>query len=71
MPDLRPDDSVMEKSPIFMLFNDADAEFSAQCRVLFERRASAYLDMECLAIVGWLFSDCLMQVYEASYQTIM
>ncbi len=61
----------LPRVPLFMLFNDADEEFPAQCRVLFERRASVYLDMECLAIIGWLFSDYLMQVHEASYQTLM
>jgi hypothetical protein len=27
--------------------------------VLFERRAERYLDMECLAMVGMLFAECL------------
>ena len=45
-----------------MLFNDEDDEFSARCLVLFERRAERYLDMECLAIVGWLLSDYLHRV---------
>jgi len=39
------------KSPI-VLFNDADDEFPADCKVLFERSAEHYLDMECLAITG-------------------
>lgn len=42
-----------------MLFNDGDDEFSARCLVLFERRAEKYLDMERLAIVGWLLADYL------------
>ena len=47
------------KVPLLMLLNDEDEEFSARCLVLFERRAEEYLDMECLAIVGWLLSDYL------------
>lgn len=37
---------------MLMLFNDADEEFGADCRVLFERRTESYLDMECVAILG-------------------
>ena len=47
----------LPKVPLLMLFNDADAEFTASCAVLFERRAEKYLDMECLAMVG-------MQLFE-------
>lgn len=43
--------------PVFLLFNDVDAEFPAEIRVLFERRAEKYLDMESLAIVGVLMAD--------------
>ena len=49
--------NALPKIPLLMLFNDADAEFPAQCAVLFERRAENYLDMECLAMVG-------MQLFE-------
>ena len=42
-----------------MLCNDADEEFPARCRVLFERRAENYLDMECLAMVGMLLFEYL------------
>jgi hypothetical protein len=45
--------------PVFLLFNDSDAEFLAEIRVLFERRAERYLDMESLAIVGVLMADYL------------
>lgn len=51
----------LPRVPMYLLFNDADDEFSAQCRILFERRAEQYLDMESLAILGWLLSDYLMQ----------
>lgn len=49
----------LPRVPVFLLFNDADAEFGAECSVLFEKRAERFLDMECLAILGWLLSDYL------------
>jgi hypothetical protein len=49
----------LPKVPILLLFNDLDSEFPAQSSVLFERRASKYLDVECLAMAGWLFSEYL------------
>jgi hypothetical protein len=45
--------------PIMLLFNDADEMFPAQCVTLFECRAKTFLDMESLAIVGWLMADYL------------
>ena len=45
--------------PLLLLFNDKDKEFSAQCGVLFEKRVEKFLDMECLAMVGMLFSEFL------------
>ncbi len=49
----------LPKVPVLLLFDDADEEFPAQCKVLFERRAKNYLDPECLAILGTLLSDFL------------
>lgn len=37
---------------MLLLFNDADCNFGADCRVLFERRTERYLDMECVAMLG-------------------
>jgi hypothetical protein len=51
--------NALPKIPVLLLFNDADDEFAAQCRVLFERRAEKYLDMECLAMVGMHLFECL------------
>ncbi|WP_300674427.1 DUF3786 domain-containing protein [Desulfoluna sp.] len=42
----------LPKVPVFLLFNDTDDEFPAQATLLFQRNAAAYLDMECLAMVG-------------------
>ena len=38
--------------PVILLFNDADEDFSAQATLLFQKNAAAYLDMECLAMIG-------------------
>ena len=49
----------LPKIPILLLFNDADDEFPADCKVLFEKRVESYLDMECVAIIGMLLSEFL------------
>lgn len=49
----------LPKVPLLMLFNDQDEDFPAQCTLLFERRADQYLDMECLAMTGWLLASLL------------
>ncbi len=58
----------LPKVPILLLFDDADDEFPAQCKVLFERRAEYYLDPECIAIVGTLFYEFLKKLQPAKYQ---
>lgn len=49
----------LPRIPILLLFNDADEEFPADCKVLFEKRTESYLDMECVAIIGMLLSEFL------------
>ncbi|MFP4348689.1 MAG: DUF3786 domain-containing protein [Thermodesulfobacteriota bacterium] len=49
----------LPRIPLLLAFNDEDEDFPAQATVLFERRAERYLDMECLAMVGWLLCDRL------------
>jgi hypothetical protein len=56
---------------ILLLFNDTDEEFSAQCLLLFERRAEKYLDMESLAILAWLLTDYLSQSEGDMRTTVM
>ncbi|QTA92099.1 DUF3786 domain-containing protein [Desulfonema magnum] len=56
----------LPRVPLLLLFNDADDEFPAQCSVLFEKRAEKYLDMECLAMAGWLLSDYLTEAVGGS-----
>ena len=57
--------------PILLLFNNTDEEFSAQCLLLFERRAEKYLDMESMAILAWLLTDHLNQSQGDSRTTVM
>ena len=42
----------LPKVPVYLLFNDAEDGFAAQCTLLFERSAEFYLDMESLAMLG-------------------
>ena len=49
----------LPRVPVLLLFNDRDEEFPAQCSVLFEKRTEAYLDMECVAMVGMLLHNYL------------
>lgn len=49
----------LPRLPVFLLFNDRDAEFPAECRLCFERRAAAYIDMESLAILAALLAGKL------------
>ena len=44
---------------LLLLFNDRDEEFPAEAKILFPDNAAAFLDMECLAILGWLLKDFL------------
>jgi hypothetical protein len=49
----------LARVPLLLLFNDQDEDFPAQCSVLFEQRAEAYLDAECLAILGGMLGKNL------------
>ncbi len=51
----------LARVPLLLLFNDRDEDFPAQCSVLFEQRAEAYLDAECLAILGGMLGRRLKQ----------
>lgn len=62
---------VLPKIPLLLLFNDEDEEFPAQCSLLFQKKAERYLDMECLAILGWFLTDALIQDLETDHKTIM
>ena len=49
----------LPRVPLLLLYNDADVQFPAECKVLFERCAAAFLDMECLAILGMRLAELL------------
>ncbi len=51
--------NALPKVPVVLLFHDADEEFPAKATVLFQKNASSYLDMECLAMVGGILAHCL------------
>ena len=61
----------LSKIPLLLLFNDKDDEFPAQCSVLFEKRVEKFLDMECLAMVGMLFSDYLRKELSKKEQNLV
>ena len=53
----------LPKIPVYLLFNDQDDEFPADCSILFEKRAGRYLDMECLAMTGMALAQGLIKTY--------
>jgi hypothetical protein len=53
--------NAMPQIAIYLLFNFADNEFRASCKVMFEKVASMLLDPECLAILATLFSNKLVR----------
>ncbi len=52
----------LPRIPLLLLFNDQDEEFPAQCSILFQKRTEAYLDMECVAMVGMLLYNYLSKL---------
>jgi hypothetical protein len=53
--------SPLPKVPLLLVFNDADDDFPAAASLLFEKRASTYLDAESQAILGHVLSDRLLK----------
>ena len=51
----------LPKVPLLLVFNDADDDFPASASLLFEKRASTYLDAESQAILGHALSDRLIK----------
>ena len=56
---------------LLLVFNDQDEEFPPEAKVLFPDNSDKFLDMECLAISGWLLSDYLYLACGGSTMTIM
>ncbi len=50
----------LPKIPLLLVFNDADDDFPASASLLFEKRASTYLDAESQAILGHVLSNRLI-----------
>jgi hypothetical protein len=51
----------LPKMPLLLVFNDADDDFPASASLLFEKRASTYLDAESQAILGHALTDRLLR----------
>jgi len=54
--------NALPRIALLLLFNDADAEFPAQCSVLFQKTADQFLDPECLAMLARILSVRLYKV---------
>lgn len=52
----------LPKIPVYLLFNDEEEHFPAQCTLLFQRSAGSYLDMESLSILGVLLAQRIVGV---------
>lgn len=50
--------------PVLLIFWDGDEEFPASARILFDESASAFLDMECLAALGYMVALRLIEEKE-------
>jgi hypothetical protein len=55
--------------PVVMLFNNTDDEFPARCSLLFPACTEAYLDAECIAMLGSLLFRHLKRAAEQSKDT--
>ncbi len=49
----------LPRVPVFLLFDDEDDEFGAECHILFRQSAQDYLDMECIAMLGSILATWL------------
>lgn len=63
--------AVLPNFDLLLTFNDEDEEFPAEAKVLFPDNSDKILDMECLAICGWLLSDFLYILSGGKGYTIM
>ena len=50
----------LPRVPLLLVFFDGDEEFPATCKLLFDKAASLWLDMECLAALGGILADFLL-----------
>ncbi len=54
--------TALPRVPVYLLFNDAEEGFPAQCTMLFEHRVEAFLDMESVAMLAGTLSGLLLPV---------
>lgn len=57
--------SVLPHIPLLFLFNDKDEHFPAKVSILYESRASHFLDAECRVMVDWHLMEHLKKVRHA------
>lgn len=53
---------VLPRLPVLFLFNDMEEQFPAKTSILYERRASSFLDAECRVMVDWYLLENLKRV---------
>ncbi|MFH1489461.1 MAG: DUF3786 domain-containing protein, partial [Pseudomonadota bacterium] len=51
----------LPRIPLLLVFYDGDEEFPASCKLLFDRSAPLWLDMECLAALGGIVAELLLE----------
>jgi len=56
---------VLPRVPLLIIFNEADEEFAASARVLFDASASGYLPTEDLSVLGELAAQRLLEELDA------
>lgn len=49
----------LPRVPLALVYYDQDEEFPASAKVLYDRNAPPFLDMECLAVLGLILADSL------------
>jgi hypothetical protein len=53
--------AALPRIPLLLVFYDQDDEFPAAAKLLFDRSAPLWLDMECLAALGGIVADRLIK----------
>ncbi|MBF0528190.1 MAG: DUF3786 domain-containing protein [Deltaproteobacteria bacterium] len=54
---------MLPRIPLSVVFYDADDDFPASARVLYDASATRFLDMECLAVLGLILKDELCDTH--------
>ena len=57
--------TALPKVPVLLVFWDGDEEFPASARILFDESAPRFIDMECLAALGYMMA---LRLFEAMAQ---